>query len=236
MGDDLKTSLKLVFLIIDWAKIKTVVQVFKEKNVRFYFLTKASGTANSEILHLLGIGASDKALILCLEEEEVIPVFLKEVRKKIGYQNAGAGIAFTVPLSGINNPILQIFKENSCEQKVSQQSKKEGSKMSTKATHDLIVSILNQGYSDDFMNTAREAGAAGGTVFNARSMVAGAVKFFGISVHEEKEIIIILTKRDKKAPIMQAVGSSFGLTSKAQGVLFSLPVDQVMGMNMSLER
>ena len=233
MGYDAKTF-KLIFLIIDWAKLKPVLQIFAEKNIRFSFLTKASGTANSEILHLLGIGASDKALILCLEEDEVVPALMKGVRKKIGYQNAGAGIAFTVPLSGINNLILQIFKGDARE--IPQQSEKEGLKMKTEITHDLIISILNRGYSDDFMNTAREAGAGGGTVFNARSMAAaGAVKFFGISVQDEKEVIIILTKRDKKAPIMQAIGSSFGFNSKAQGIMFSLPVDRVMGMNMSLE-
>ena len=233
MGDDAKTF-KFAFLIVDWVKLKTVLEVFKEKNILFYFFTKADGTANSEILHILGIGASDKALIFCLEEGEIIPSLLKGIRKKIGYQNAGAGIAFTVPLSGINNPILQIFKENVRE--IPQRSEKEGSKMNKEITHDLIVSVLNQGYSDDFMNTAREAGAAGGTIFNARSTAAaGTVKFFGISVQDEKEIILILTKRDKKAPIMQAISSSFGLTSKAQGIMFSLPVDQVMGMNMSLE-
>ncbi|MCL2026399.1 MAG: hypothetical protein FWG92_06305 [Leptospirales bacterium] len=229
------SALKLAFLIIDWAKQKPVQQVFEEEDISLYFFTKASGTANSEILHLLGIGASDKALILCLEKSETIPLLLKKIRKKIGYQNAGAGIAFTVPLSGINNPVLQLFKEDAHEYKTSQQSKKEAPKMGIETTHDLIVSILNQGYSDDFMNTAREAGAGGGTVFNARSIAAKAVKLFGISIQDEKEIIIILTKQEKRASIMQAISSSFGLTSKAQGVIFSLPVDQVVGMNISLE-
>jgi hypothetical protein len=238
MSDETKTpALKLIFLVIDWTKVKIVLNVFEEENVRFYFLTKARGTANSEILYLLGIGASDKALILCLEEDNAIPMLLQKVRKKIGYQNAGAGIAFTVSLSGINNPILQIFKEHARECKIPPQNEKEGAKMNNETTHDVIISILNQGYSDEFMNTAREAGAAGGTIFNARNAANdGAVKFFGISVQDEKEIIIILSKRDKKAPIMQAVSQAFGTASKAAGIIFSLPAEQVMGMNMSLEK
>jgi nitrogen regulatory protein PII len=98
-------------------------------------------------------------------------------------------------------------------------------------THDLIVSIVNQGYSDELMNTAREAGASGGTVINARGQTHdGAVRFFGISVHDEKELILILTSRERKVSIMQAICEAHGLNSKAGGIVFSLPVDCVMGL------
>jgi len=98
--------------------------------------------------------------------------------------------------------------------------------------HDLIVSILNNGYCDSFMNTAREAGALGGTIINARGQGhEGAVKFFGISVEDEKEIIIILTNKEKKAAIMRAICETHGLNSKAQGIIFALPVDNVLGLN-----
>jgi len=98
--------------------------------------------------------------------------------------------------------------------------------------HDLIVSILNNGYCDSLMNTAREAGALGGTIINARGQGhEGAVKFFGISVEDEKEIIIILTSKEKKAAIMRAICETHGLNSKAQGIIFALPVDGVLGLN-----
>jgi len=98
--------------------------------------------------------------------------------------------------------------------------------------HDLIVSILNNGYCDSFMNVAREAGALGSTIINARGQGhEGTVKFFGISVEDEKEIIIILTNREKKAAIMRAICETHGLNSAAQGIIFALPVDNVLGLN-----
>ena len=98
--------------------------------------------------------------------------------------------------------------------------------------NDLIVCIVNQGYSDELMNTAREAGASGGTVINARGQAhEGAVKFFGISVQDEKELILILSSREKKVSIMRAVSETHGLNSKASGIVFSLPVDDVMGLS-----
>jgi hypothetical protein len=189
-------------------------------------------------LDLLGIGASDKAVVLCLEQAVMVPVLLREVRKKLGFHSPGAGIAFTVPLSGINNPILRVFKESIHKNEkiavefANSRPENQGDAMSTEITHDLILSIINQGYSDEFMTTAKEAGATGGTVISARGLAhEGAVKFFGVSVQDEKEIIIILTNREKKVPIMQAVSKIHGLNSKAEGLVFSLPVDAVMGLS-----
>jgi nitrogen regulatory protein PII len=100
-------------------------------------------------------------------------------------------------------------------------------------THDLIVAAVNHGYSDELMNTAREAGASGGTVINARGQAhEGAVKFFGIPVQAEKELILILTSREKKVPLMKAICEAHGINSSAQGIIFSLPVDNVMGLSL----
>jgi hypothetical protein len=105
--------------------------------------------------------------------------------------------------------------------------------MDDKKRCDLILCILNQGYSDEFMTTAREAGAGGGTIINARGTAhKGQVKFFGISVQDEKEIIIILATHEKKNRIMSAVAEKYGITSDAEGIVFSLPVDNLTGLEL----
>ena len=221
--------LKLVIFIIDWSKTKALSTIFDEEKVRFHFICKGRGTANSEILDLLGIGSSEKAVVICLEQEVLIPVLLKEVRKKIGLHSPGVGIACTIPLSGINNPILRVFKESILKNEKITLEKE--AFMTTETKHDCIVSIINQGYSDEFMTVAREAGASGGTVINARGLAhQGPVKFFGVSLQEEREIIIIIANRDKKAAIMQAVSQAYGITTEAGGLVFSLPVDTVAGL------
>jgi hypothetical protein len=230
---DTKTPprLKLIIFIIDWNKIHLLSQVFEEEHVRFHFISKGRGTASSDILDLLGIGASDKAVVFCLEQEILAPVLLKEVRQKVGRRSPGAGIAFSIPLSGINSPMLRVFKE-SIRKNEKITSEQGGEPMKSEITNDLIISIINQGYSDEFMTAAREAGAVGGTVLSARGLAhEGSVKFFGVSVQDEKEIVLILSSREKKVPIMQAVSQACGITTKAGGIVFSLPVDQVMGMS-----
>ena len=230
--------LKMVFFIVDWNKSHVITQVCEEELVRFHFICNGIGTASSEILDILGIGAGDKAVIICVEQEILVPVLLRETRKKLGFYSPGAGIAFTVPLSGINTPLLKVFKES-----INKNDKIiiEGDTMSaekkrtapTEINNDLIIAVINHGYSDDFMITAREAGASGGTVLHARGLAhKGPVKFFGVSVQDEKELVLVLTSREKKVSIMEAISLNFGLTTKAEGLIFSLPVDCVMGLNL----
>jgi nitrogen regulatory protein PII len=225
-------SLRLIFFIVDWANANFLSEVFDEEKVRFHFISKGRGTASSDILDLLGIGAGDKAVVICLEQEVLASVLIKEVRKKLNFNSPGAGIAFTVPLSGINTPILKVFKESINKNEKIAPEKEGETPMAVEIKHDLIIAIINQGYSDEFMTIAREAGATGGTVINARGLAhEGAVRFFGVSVQDEKEIIIVLTSREKKVPIMQAVSQNCGMTSKAEGIVFSLPVDAVQGLS-----
>ncbi|MDR0908579.1 MAG: hypothetical protein LBM77_02325 [Spirochaetaceae bacterium] len=230
---------KLIFFIFDWNRLKEAGEVFTRENVRFHFIAKARGTANSEILDLLGIGASDKALIFCMEQDIMVPVLLHEVRTKLGTKGAGAGIAFSVPLSSINSPLLSVFKDSVKKRGgfmediklETSHEKKHENRLEIK--NDCIISIINRGFSDEFMVSAKEAGARGGTVINARGLAhEGPQKFFGVSVQEEKDIVLILTDREKKDAIMKQVSETHGIGTKAEGIIFSLPVDQVMSLNL----
>jgi nitrogen regulatory protein PII len=233
-------SLKMVFFIIDWNKAGIISKVFEDEKVRFHFISQGAGTASSEVLDILGLGAGEKAMIICVEQEVLIPVLLKEARKKLGFHAPGAGIAFTIPLSGINTPLLRVFKESiNKNEKIA--DSREGVAMAEKnkisgqieIQNDLIIAIINHGYSDELMNAAREAGASGGTVIHARGLThEGPVKFFGVSVQDEKEIVLILTSRVKKLTIMETVSRSHGIASKAEGLIFSLPVESIMGLKL----
>ncbi|MCL2270986.1 MAG: hypothetical protein FWC24_06550 [Treponema sp.] len=223
--------LKLVIFIVDWHKANDITDVFDEEKVRMHFITRGRGTAYSEVLDLLGIGTTEKAVALCLEQAVLIPVLMKEAQKKFGLHNPGAGIVFTVPVTGINTPILRSYKPSVLKNEKIALHRRE--QMTDETAYELIISIINHGFSDEFMKTARMAGASGGTIINARgSAHEGVVKFFGISVQEEKEIIIILTTNEKKTAIMRAVCEAHGLNSPANGMVFSLPVDDVMGLSL----
>jgi nitrogen regulatory protein PII len=97
---------------------------------------------------------------------------------------------------------------------------------------ELILSIINQGFSDELMDAAREAGARGGTVFHARGTARPEEeKFYGISLQHEKEIVVIVARKEQRRAIMDAVQKVCGKDTEANGVFLALPVEQSVGVS-----
>ena len=100
--------------------------------------------------------------------------------------------------------------------------------------YEVIIVIVNAGFADDVMSAARECGAKGGTVINARGTAREeAEKAYGIVIAPEKELVLILVDKDVKEPILHAVYKKVGLNTPGQGIAFCLPVDDVIGLTPS---
>ena len=82
------------------------------------------------------------------------------------------------------------------------------------------------------MDAAKACGASGGTVINARGTArADAEKLFNITVQPEKEIVMIIVKKEIKDDILHALYKEVGLNTAGQGIAFSMPVDNAVGIN-----
>ena len=96
-------------------------------------------------------------------------------------------------------------------------------------SHELILCIINSGFSDVVMDAAKEVGARGGTVLHARGTAnKEAEEFFHISIQPDKEIVMILVSSEIKDNVLHAIYNSAGLKTEGQGIAFSLPVDDVV--------
>ena len=97
--------------------------------------------------------------------------------------------------------------------------------------HEVIFVIVNSGFAEEAMDVAREQGVRGGTILNARGVAReDAAAFFGITIHAEKEILMMVVEKDLKDKVLNALYSQMGMAKKAQGIAFSLPVSDVAGL------
>lgn len=104
--------------------------------------------------------------------------------------------------------------------------------MSNNNKHEVIFCIVNAGFSDEVMAAAREFGARGGTVIRARGTAnAEAEKIWGIAIEPEKEIVMILVDAAIKDNILHALYRAVGLNTPGQGIAFTMPVDDVVGIS-----
>lgn len=105
------------------------------------------------------------------------------------------------------------------------------------SNYEVIFAIVNDGYAEDVMAVAREQGARGGTIINARGVAKeDAAAFFGISVHTEKEIVMMVVPKTIKDDILNAIYKEMGMAKKAQGIAFSLPVTDTAGLVEQTEK
>ena len=107
----------------------------------------------------------------------------------------------------------------------------------TTNNHEVIFAIVNAGYAEDAMHIAREEGARGGTIISGRGVARDKeAAFFGITIHAEKEILMLVVEKDIRDKVLHALYKQMGMQQKAQGIVFSLPVSDVAGLAQSLEK
>lgn len=98
-----------------------------------------------------------------------------------------------------------------------------------KPDNELIICVINRGFSDLVMDAAKQEGAKGGTIFHARGTgTKDMEKFFGIAISPEKEIIIIVVSSKIKEKVMSAIYKNAGMDTKGQGIIFTVPVDDLV--------
>ena len=96
---------------------------------------------------------------------------------------------------------------------------------------ELVVVVVNANYSEIAMDAAREAGARGGTIVHARGTGTKVMEEkYGIIITPEKDMILILVSEETRDPILNAVYKAVGLATDGQGIAFSLPVSDVVGL------
>ncbi len=220
-------SLYLMTTIVDRKIANKYVDLYRENNLNVMFVTLGLGTASNDILDYLGLDNPEKAVAFSIIEENSWLEIKKQLQKKLKIDAPGGGIAFITPLSSIGGKkALQFLLEKEDYQKQEESTLKN-------TTHDLIMVIAEQGYTNLIMDAARAAGAHGGTVIHAKGTgMEAAEKFMGVSLAAEKEIIFIVSKTEEKNAIMQAIMKEAGLDSKAKAITFSLPVTDTAGLRL----
>ena len=97
--------------------------------------------------------------------------------------------------------------------------------MESNTTNTLITFIVSHGDAYEVMEAAREAGARGGTIVNAHGTAKeGDIKFFGIDLMSEKEMLIIMAEKDLAQKILAAVENLPVFKRPGGGIIYTSDV------------
>ena len=219
------SAVELVVAVVDTAQAESVLRVYRENRALVSFECMARGTARTEMLDLLGLGETSKAIVMCLAGHQLAQHLLERLGYELKMRYPGRGIAFSVPVTGIGVRWHKLLTQ--AEQTevldMDRAEKKDG--------FDVVAVVMEQGYTNLVMDVARKAGARGGTVISARGIAEDEVKqFFGIEIQAEKEIVFLVVKSEEKQEIMTAIMKAVGMKTKSHGIVLSLPVSNAIGL------
>lgn len=229
-GNQIHVFQRMMVIITREEDQKKLDEVFQSMCLPISFQIRGKGTAPSEIMDIFGLCGTTRLLTIgFLPKFRVKPVF-EALNHEISFQRKGGGIALTIPLNGLQSHILQLLNEEA-RNAVEKSIKGDEREMKEKSEFSIVWTSVVSGYSDDVIDAAREAGARGGTVIKGRRRNSDrASKFFGIPLQEEQDFVMIVVPREKKCEVMSAISERCGLRTEAHGVILSLPVDDVMGL------
>ena len=221
------SELYMMVTISDRNQSRRFLSFYKDYGVSVVLTTMGKGTAASEILSSFGLEAAEKALQFSFVTAPVWTVVKQALEKQMKIDVPGSGIAFTVPMSSVGGKKQLAFLTAGHNFEAGEESTLK------ETTHELLVVMANQGYTEMIMDAARSARATGGTVIHAKGTgMEKAEKFLGVSLAVEKELVFIVTKKELKNDIMRAIMDKAGLESEAGAMVFSLPVTSTAGMKL----
>lgn len=228
-------GLHLVTAVTDRHRAEKVIRIFNENNVFTTDVVLGNGTASSEVLDYLYLTPVEKAIVFGIITDSGVSQLFKDFKNKMYIEVPGNGIVVSVPLNSVGGKrsfeyILDGQTLGSGDIKSSIFAERE-KRMAVNTDFELLFVIANEGYTDLIMDAARSAGASGGTVIKAKGTGAEYTeKFFGFSIASEKEIHFIVVPAQGRNNIMKAIMEKAGLDSKAQSIVFSLPVSNAIGL------
>ena len=225
-------NLYLFMTIIKKTDEEEFSEFYIKKNATPVYSTLCEGAANSEMLNLLGFEKSDKVLMQSIICEDLVPELCEGLTYELGIDLPDRGIAIAIPLSSIASRAM--FEKIASTANATQKDAKtdSGANAERKYNMELIVSICPKGSAAEVMKVARAAGAAGGTIIKAKGTAReGLDTFFGMAISNEKEVIFIVSKKERRNPIMQAV-ATYKCPEGVSPITFSLPVSDVAGLRL----
>lgn len=214
-----KGKIRLLITITERGSGKGLARLYADQGISCCFQCMGHGTASSELLDVLGIGTAEKDILICIASKETAAGLFGRLEETLQEHSCGKGLVFDIPVTGLNSLIAAVLLGE-------QRKEDENREMEAKMGHSLILVAVNQGHTDTVMDTAREAGARGGTVIRARwAGPEDTNQFYGISIQPEKEIIAIVASGEQRNTIMEMINKKHGLKTQAGAVVCSVGIE-----------
>ena len=223
----LPEGFKLIFTVVKKGLGHKVVKAAKKAGADGATTLIGLGTAPPGTFTFWGVDLEpEKEIILIMVPENGKEQVFKSIRRIAKLHISGTGISFIIDVAEVAGCVHLsngVNKFTSIE--------KTGVSMGHNLSYDLIVTIVNKGFSGEVIEASREAGAEGGTIMSGRgSGIHETSSIFSINIEPEKEIILTLVDRNVTDKVLDSIMDKTNLSEPGNGIAFVLQVEDVAGI------
>ena len=217
--------MNFVISICNPDNINLLQEICHDLGLPISVILRGRGTAVRSMLDLLGLESNEKRVVISVADNEKLKKFIKEQKKNMFIGVPGHGIVVSVPIKSIGGKRTM--------EMLNADPRNIGEKPEFNPSYELIVAVANEGRMDMVMNAARAAGATGGTVLHGKGEGnKNEEKFYNVSIASEKEVILIVARKEQISDIMRSILEKAGPNTEAETVVFSLPTSEVAGFGL----
>lgn len=182
---------------------------------------QGSESVVNPFLNWLGIDDDLRDIVLNIVTPEVERVFYELLDQKLKLSKPGHGIAITIPITRVVG-ITQTSHKGTKED------------IAMDGLVDAVIMIAEQGSFEDVVKEARRCGAPGATLVHARGAATeGHHMLFDFPIEPEKDLILILSPKNKTGDLVESLTERFMLKQPGRGIIFTLEVSQALGLTQA---
>ena len=211
---DLKIEpMKLIVSIVERGQGRNMIELFNGQRLTHHLQCAGKGTATSE-----------KDVIFTVGRGTMVNRVMRDLNNELRGAARSRGIVFDMRLTAMAHVTALAIQMN-----VQNEVGRVDTMTEEGMENSMILVTVNQGFTEEVMETARKAGARGGTIIHARWAGSESVEeFYGITVQQEKEVIAIVSSAAKRKEIMEAINRNHGMKTEARGTVCSLAIEDIV--------
>ncbi len=222
--NEIKLSPRVVITITNAGNEKKIKEAFDLSGISTIFTCHGQGTAPSAMMDLFGLSGREKIINAVFVNKEATKKLFRHLDEKLSFSQKGHGIAFTLSPTSMQKKILETIDKTPSQEG-------DENEMKEQTPYVAILTAVAGGFSEEVVESARSAGARGGTIIKGmREITKETAELLRVSPVEEQEFVLILVPTEKKAVIMDAITTKCGINTDAHGIITAFPTDEVFGL------
>lgn len=214
-----QSAYRLIYVIVNFGRGSEVLRVTRESRISGGTILLGRGTVRSGFLNFFALYELRKEIVLIVADSVTAEKALEALNKEMQFEKPNHGIAFATAIETVDG-------SSELEDSVLAEERGDEKKM-----YNLITVIVDKGRAEKVIDAATEEGSKGGTIVNARgSGIHERSKLFAMEIEPEKEIVLIVAKRDKTQKIIAKIREDLQIDDPGKGIVFTQTVNDAYGL------